>query len=194
MPFPPEHKQETRMRIVGSARKLFNRHGFTDVSIDAVMSGAGLTRGGFYNHFKSKEALYLETLSDYAVQRERQANGFSECGPELARQIFERYVSRQHLDNMDTQCPLMALPSDVARAGPEVRNAYQRVLEALASVFEINAGTGIGLSARQHGLAVAATCVGAMVLARTIEDAEFADEIVDAARAFADCTLGWANN
>ena len=192
MPFPATQKQETRTHIVESARKLFNRHGFTEVSIDAVMSGAGLTRGGFYNHFKSKEALYLETLSDYALQREKQSTGFSQCGPELSRQIFERYVSRQHLDNMDTQCPLMALPSDVARAGPEVRKAYQRVLEALTSVFEINAGAGIGLSPRQHGLAVAATCVGAMVLARTIDDAEFADEICDAARAFADCALGWA--
>lgn len=193
MPFPANQKQETRARIVESARQLFNRRGFAEVSIDTVMSGAGLTRGGFYNHFKNKEELYLETLSDYALQREKQSTGFSQVGPKLARQIFAQYVSRQHLDNMDRQCPLMALPSDVARAGPEVRDAYQRVLEALVSVFEINVGKGIGLSPRQHGLAVAATCVGAMVLARTIEDSEFADDICNAARAFADRALGWAD-
>ena len=85
----------------------------------------------------------------------------------------------------------MALPSDVARAGPEVRRAYERVLEALVNIFESNAVPGIDLPPREQGLAVAATCVGAMVLARTIDDQNFADEIRDAAQAFADCVLGW---
>ena len=193
MPYTPEHKQQTRARIVECARQLFNRRGFNEVSIDDIMAAAGLTRGGFYNHFKTKGDLYVETLVDFAERREGDAAGRSYCGPELARRIFGMYVSRQHLDNLAGQCPLMAVPSDVARAGPAVRAAYQRVLEALASVFESNIGAGIGLPPRQHGLAVAATCVGAMVLARTIDDSEFADDICDAARAFADCALGWAD-
>ena len=110
--------------------------------------------------------------------------------------------SRQHLDNIDGQCPLMALPSDTARAGPKVRASYQRVLEALIDVFEINvatsddtgADTGSQISSRQRGLAIAATCVGAMVLARTIEDADLADEICDAARTFAAVEFGAAGS
>ena len=57
MPYSNEHKQKTREKIVEAARILFNRHGFQDVTIDMVMQNAGLTRSGFYKHFKSKEAL-----------------------------------------------------------------------------------------------------------------------------------------
>ena len=84
MPYPPEHKQAIRERIVTCARRLFNQRGFTEVSIDQIMADAGLTRGGFYNHFKAKEDLYAETLAAYG--RERQAQGpadASDCGPEL---------------------------------------------------------------------------------------------------------------
>jgi len=196
MPYPTEHKQQTRERIVVCARQLFNRRGFSEVSIDEIMDMAGLTRGGFYNHFETKSDLYVETLVDFAMQRESCAKNSEHYGPEVARQIFEKYVSRQHLENLDDHCPLMSLSSDVARAGPKVRAAYQRVLEALASVFESNVNAINTLSARQQGLAIAATCVGAMVLSRTVDDPELADEICEAARAFGADAIGWpeANN
>ena len=107
----------------------------------------------------------------------------------MARQVFNHYVSRQHLENLDGQCPLIALPSDTARAGPAVKSAYQTVFELLVSMFEANLEPDNGVSARQQGLAIAATCVGAMVLARTVEDPELADEICEAARACASETL-----
>ena len=65
MPYTTEHKQRTRERIVESARELFNREGFVDVSIDQIMGHAGLTRGGFYNHFETKEDLFLEVIEDF---------------------------------------------------------------------------------------------------------------------------------
>ena len=185
MPYTPEHKQKTRARIVESARQLFNHHGFTEVSIDEIMAAAGLTRGGFYNHFKTKEELYAETLVAYAKDRESDIAGFSDCGPDVALRVFNMYVSRHHLDDINGHCPLMALPSDAARAGPAVRAAYQRSLEALAAAFEKNLTQENGVSARQQGLAIAATCVGAMVLARTIDDSELADEICESARTLA---------
>ena len=191
MPYSIEHKQQTRERIVVCARQLFNRRGFTEVSIDEVMAAAGLTRGGFYNHFKTKEDLYVATLVDYAMHKETGASNSSQCGPEIAWQIFDRYVSRQHLEDMGGHCPLMALPSDVARAGRRVRAAYQRVLEAMVGIFEANVGTVKNLSARQESLAIAATCVGAMVLSRTVDDSELADEICDAVRAFASDAICW---
>lgn len=76
----------------------------------------------------------------------------------------------------------MALPSDVARAGPNVRAAYQEVLEAMVQLFEGCLEAEHGMSARQRGLAMVATCVGAMVLSRTIDDVNFADEICEAAQ------------
>jgi len=186
MPYPSDHKPQVRARIVTRARELFTRRGFTEVSIDEIMAAAGLTRGGFYNHFKTKDELYAETLAAYASARRDEApTDPCEYGPELARQLLSQYVSRQHLDNVDGHCPLMALPSDVSRAGPAVRAAYKEVLEALSGMFEACLGEGKDATARQRGLAIAATCVGAMVLARTIDDEALADEVCEAARAFA---------
>ena len=184
MPYTSEHKQKTHARIIESARRLFNRRGFSEVSIDEVMASANLTRGGFYNHFKAKEDLYAEVLTTFAKCREGDVANPPHKGPAFARFIVSRYVSRQHLEDMDDQCPLVALPSDVSRAGSVVRGAYQRVLEALIGVFEKNVVSHDRLSARQFGLAAASTCVGAMVLARTVDDADLADEIREAARAF----------
>ena len=133
MPYTPEHKRRTRARIVECARALFNRRGFAEVSIDEIMASAGLTRGGFYNHFKTKDELYAESLTAFAKGRQEEAcASTSRRGPEAARQVFDRYVSRQHLENLDSQCPLIALPSDTARAGPAVRAAYQTVFEQVS--------------------------------------------------------------
>ena len=65
MPYPAEHKRETRSRILASARKLFNRNGMAEVTIDQIMAGAGLTRGGFYSHFSDKEELYAEAITHF---------------------------------------------------------------------------------------------------------------------------------
>lgn len=109
MPYPPEHKPEIRARIVKCARQLFNRRGFTEVSIDDVMAAAGLTRGGFYNHFKTKEDLFIETLNAYRRERQEEApEDFSGCGAEVVRRMFMMYVSRQHLDDVEGHCPLIA--------------------------------------------------------------------------------------
>lgn len=185
MPYTPEHKQQTRAQIVECARQLFNRRGFTEVSIDEIMAAAGLTRGGFYNHFKTKEALYVETLIAYGERRAEDTISCAQRGPELARLIVNHYVSRQHLEDLDGHCPLMALPSDVARAGPTVRAAYRKLLEAMVGIFQANISAQSELSTRQRALTIAATSVGAMVLARTIDDTDLADEICEAVRGFA---------
>ena len=65
MPYTPEHKAETRKKVVSSARRLFNKRGFTEVSIDEIMGDVGLTRGGFYNHFDTKDELCAEVILDW---------------------------------------------------------------------------------------------------------------------------------
>ncbi|WP_417593748.1 TetR/AcrR family transcriptional regulator [Parasphingorhabdus sp.] len=69
MPYSAEHKRRTRTKIVEAARILFNRHGFENVTIDQIMDAAGLTRGGFYNHFKNKQALYGEAVASFLMGR-----------------------------------------------------------------------------------------------------------------------------
>lgn len=184
MPYPAHHREKTRARIVECARELFNRRGFADVSIDDVMARAGLTRGGFYSYFGAKEDLYAEALTAYATHRESESPPAAGRNPEIARQMVNQYVSRQHLDDVDAHCPLVALSSDVSRSGSSARAAYQQVFESLVRVFEQNLEPGADQSSRQQGLALAATCVGAMVISRTIEDLPLADEICDAVRCF----------
>ncbi len=190
MPYVPEHKKRTRARILECARHLFNRRGFTDVSIDEIMASAGLTRGGFYNHFNTKEDLYAESLLAYAESNMVKSMNDVADENDLAWHIIDQYISRQHLENLDDHCPLMALPSDVARAGPQARAAYQKLLEALVGVFEINLAQTNGASPRQQALAIATTCVGAMVLTRTIDDQELEEEICKAARVSAGAAMG----
>jgi len=188
MPYKPEHKQATRERIIESARMLFNRRGVADVSIDEIMSSAGLTRGGFYNHFKNKEELFSEAVDNFlngqgAVMRS--AAGVDTAPPGLVsiERMVNGYLSIDHLENLEGQCPLIALPSDIARAGDAVKASYQHLFKAMVGLFEKNLEGGE--KARQKALTIASICVGGMVLARTLPDKTLADEVCNAARASA---------
>lgn len=185
MPYGPEHKERTRARIVECARIQFNRHGFEAVSIDAVMAEAGLTRGGFYNHFKSKEELFAAAIASFLMGRGamwRSAAGVdpSNPAPEMAAQMIAGYLSPDHLGDLDGQCPMIALPSDVARSKPDVQAAYQLLLTAMVELFE-NSLDGVDDEARRKALVLAALCVGGMVLARTLPDSDLAEEVRSAA-------------
>ena len=190
MPYSRAHKQKTRDKIVEAARILFNRHGFQDVTIDMVMENAGLTRGGFYNHFKSKEALYSAAISCFLMGRGakwRADAGVnpSNPGPDMARRMIQGYLSSEHLGDLDGQCPMIALPSDVARSNPEVQSAYQELLESMVGLFETGL-EGQNGKTRQKALSLAALCVGGMVLARTLPDSALAEEVRLAAHRTAD--------
>lgn len=190
MPYSSEHKTEVRKRIVEHARVLFNRNGFSEVSIDQIMAGVGLTRGGFYNHFRAKEDLYVETLMAYAAARQADNENSPGCGADSALMLIRHYISSTHLEDIDGHCPLMALPTDISHAGTEARAAYRKVLEAMVGYFETSLDAHDGLSARQRALALSATCVGAMVLARTVDDEVFAREICEAGADFACAAVG----
>ena len=187
--YTAEHKQTTRARIVETARILFNRHGFQNVTIDMVMAEAGLTRGGFYNHFKSKEALFNAAVSSFlmgrgALWRSDAGVDVSNITHETAKQMIDAYLSTQHLGDLDGQCPMIALPSDVARASPEVQASFQELLTAMVGLFENSLVAG-NKGGRQDALSLAALCVGGMVLARTLPDSELAEEIRAAAHSTA---------
>src|SRR5262249_26385529 len=139
MPYPAEHRERTRSRIVDSARVLFNRHGFDRVSIDDVMKRAGLTRGGFYRHFDSKSDLYAEALAfalaDTPWSRWDGVDvDFS--AEDAAQQLVHAYLSRQHFDDVDASCPMVALPSDVSRADPRVKRAFESVFMQMVGLLE----------------------------------------------------------
>ncbi len=185
MPYSAAHKRQTRARIVECARILFNRHGFNNVTIDMVMADAELTRGGFYNHFASKEELFAEAVASFLMGRGAQWRADAGVDPsnataEAASQMLAGYLSNDHLRDLDGQCPMIALPSDIARAAPEVRAAYQTLLEAMVALFERSL-TGHASKRRQDALTLAALCVGGMVLARTLPSSELARAVREAA-------------
>ena len=184
MPYSPEHKEQTRARIVETARKLFNRHGFDGVTIDRIMEAAGLTRGGFYNHFPNKQALYSEAVSCFLMGRGAQwrtdAGVDPTCpSPEMVMNMMKSYLSDQHLGDVEGQCPMIALPSDVARENEEVQQAYKGLLESMVWLFEKCMGDG--LETRRQALSLTALCVGGMTLARSLPDCTLAREVREAA-------------
>ncbi len=117
MPYPSGHRAEIKAKIIQSARRLFNRHGFDSVSLDQIMSGAGLTRGGFYSYFESKSDLYAEVLGCFFTDPE-----WKSCwegvevdlsSKDVGPQVVRAYLSRQHFEDVENSCPMVALPTDV---------------------------------------------------------------------------------
>jgi AcrR family transcriptional regulator len=187
MPYSSDHREQVRGRIVQSARRLFNRHGFNAVSIDDVMAEAGLTRGSFYAYFDSKSELYATSITAILAEKEIKASdgvSIDPRAPHVAAQIVGDYLSVGHFENVDGTCPLVALPNDVSRTEDSVRRAFESVLKVLIDIFEQGLQRR-GAAARQRALAMASLCVGGMVLARTVEDRALGDELREASRSVA---------
>lgn len=193
MPYTAQHKQETRERILRSARRLFNRKGFAEVTIDEIMADAGLTRGGFYRHFARKEELYSEALLQFRCRTPPegwQRKHVDPCaqGPALARMIMEAYLSQEHLDDRGGSCPTLGLATDVSRSNDTVKRAFAEVLQDMVLAF---AASLKGRGARDEALALASTCIGAMVVARAVDDPVLATAVRKAARRHILASAGW---
>lgn len=181
MPYSKEHKQRVRARIVEAARRMFNRFGFDNVSIDQLMAEAGLTRGGFYAHFESKEAVFAAATASFlngqgTIWRESAGVDPSAGKVEMAKRMVASYLSREHRDQVENQCPLIAYATDVARAGPQVQESYRELLEGMVSLFEFNL-EGDPEDRGKRARALAAMCVGGMVVARALPGTQTAEEI-----------------
>jgi len=193
MPYSTNHKRGTRARILNVAAHLFNKKGFSEASIEGIMTAAGLTHGGFYRHFHSKDELYAEAVRNFLhpdVQEPWQKPRPELCDPKVSfgRYIVDAYLSREHLDDLDGSCPLIGLSSDVARSSQTVKAAYREVVESMIRLFEANSH---GPKAREQALVLIALCVGGMVLGRGLDDEDLADDIRNAAHKHALKTAGW---
>jgi AcrR family transcriptional regulator len=171
---------------------LFNRKGFLDVSIGEVMENAGLTHGGFYRHFAGKDELYAAAVQWFLCKEapkpwQRQRTRSSACKPR-AQRIVDAYFSRDHFDDRESCCPLIALPSDVSRGSGAVKAAYREVLEKLIGLFQADLDEP---RTRERALALVALCVGGMVVARCVDDPALADDLRRAAHRHALRTGGW---
>jgi AcrR family transcriptional regulator len=196
MPYSEQHKQETRQKILESARRLFNKKGFAEVSIDEVMESAGLTHGGFYRHFRDKAELYAEAVRWFLCAeapkpwQRKPAAPAGACRPRGNR-VVDAYFSRAHFDDRESCCPLVALPSDVARGGDGVKKAYREVLERLVDIFEADLSEP---DKDERALALVALCIGGIVAARCVDDPALADNLRRAAYRHALRTGGWSES
>lgn len=194
MPYPQGHRAQVRARIVSSARRLFNRHGFDNVSLDQIMDGAGLTRGGFYSYFRSKSDLYTEVLGCFFTDPEWK-NCWEGVEVDLASrqagpQVVRAYLSRQHFEDIENSCPMVALPTDVTRGSDQAKNAFETVFLAMVSVLQRSVA-GKDRRRRVKAEAIAALCVGGMVVARALAHRAVADQLRDGCMAVALELGGW---
>jgi AcrR family transcriptional regulator len=196
MPYPAGHRAEVKGKIIQSARRLFNRHGFDNVSIQQVMAGAGLTHGGFYSYFRSKSDLYTNVLgcffTDPDWKNHWEGVEVDMASPEAAAQVVKAYLSRQHFEDVENSCPMVALPSDVMRCDGDTKRAFETVFAAMVGVLERSV-TEEQQDRRVKAQAVAALCVGGMVVARAIENRVVADELRDACMSIALHLGGWVD-
>lgn len=190
MPYSPQHKQDTRERILESARRLFNSKGFSEVSIEGIMKHAGLTHGGFYRHFSGKDEVYAEAVRHFMCKKTPdlwQAK-HAGSGKPSAQRIVDAYFSRDHFEDRECCCPLLGMASDVSSSGEAVKAAYREVAEKVVGVFQAHLSEP---EARERALALLALCVGGMVLARGVDDPGLADDFRNAAHKQALMTAGW---
>jgi TetR/AcrR family transcriptional repressor of nem operon len=194
MPYPAGHRSAVKKNIIESARKLFNRHGFESVSLNQIMAGAGLTHGGFYSYFKSKSDLYAEVLGCFFTDPEWKSCwegvhvdlSSTDVGPQVVR----AYLSRQHFEDVENSCPMVALPTDVARSGVSAKRAFETVFKAMVSVLERSLVQN-GRRRRTTAQSIAALSIGGMIVARTMVDRALADELRMACTAVALDLGGW---
>jgi TetR/AcrR family transcriptional repressor of nem operon len=170
-------KAASHERIVKTASRRMRRDGIDSVSVAELMNEAGLTHGGFYRHFDSRDDLVAEAVDAALAEGSERIQAAAQLsGPEAAlAAIIDGYLSPLHRDKPETGCAVAALPTDIARADPRARTAYshqvRRYLELLA---ELNPRCE-----PDEAHLVVAALVGALVLARAVDDRGLSDEILE---------------
>lgn len=177
-----EQMVENHRRILDVASRLFRDRGFEAVSVAEVMKAAGLTHGGFYGHFASKDDLVAQTL-EYVLAVDASSEGGLGA-------FIDDYLSPRRRDDVADGCPTAALAADVRRQTPAARAA---MTEGIRSQLDRLGGALPGLDAaagRQAAIGSWAAMVGAVILARAIDDPSLSDEILEQTRAWIKAGLG----
>ena len=175
---------QNRERIVEAAAQLFRERGFEGIGVADLMKEAGLTHGGFYGHFSSKDDLIAEASARALTRSLALLSNLPEraSGDPLSA-VADAYLTSKHRDDPGTGCLLAALGSDASRQGPAVRRAVtDHVRSAVELLMRLVPGKSRAVR-RQKAISTYATLVGAMVMARAVDNRELSQEILDAGRA-----------
>jgi len=184
MRYSKEHKDETHERIVKQASVRLRERGAHGIGVADLMKEVGLTHGGFYAHFDSREALVIEAFG-YAMDRgnERWRKLVEETPPEkrLAT-IVDSYLSTTHRDDPGRGCAVPSLGAEIARESPKTRKAFAARLERMIDMIADQIQDVPPKVARKQAMAALATMMGTVVMARVAGNGEFSDDILAAGR------------
>jgi TetR/AcrR family transcriptional repressor of nem operon len=169
---------ENRRKILEAASRLFRARGFEVVTVAEIMKAAGLTHGGFYGHFKSKDDLIAQSLAHVLAAGSR-------AEPDLAA-YAGRYLSPRHRDDLAGGCPVAALGAEIVRHGPEARAAMTAGLRRQIELLSRSARGSDRSEKRRAAIGSWAAMVGAVILARLSDDPQLSDEVLVQTRAWID--------
>ena len=184
MRYSKEHKQETHARIVRKASVRLREKGAHGIGVADLMKEAGLTHGGFYAHFDSREALVIEAFG-YAMDRsvEHWRKVATETPPEKRLStIVDSYVSTVHRDDPGRGCAVPTLGAEIARESAKTRKAFAAKLDQLIDVMADQILDVPRKTARRQAMATLATMMGTLVMSRVAGSGELSDEILAAGR------------
>ena len=184
MRYSKEHKLETHARIVRKASVRLREKGAHGIGVADLMKEAGLTHGGFYAHFDSREALVIEAFG-YAMDRsmEHWRKTSEQIAPEKRlAQIVETYLSPLHRDDPGHGCSIPSLGAEIARESPKTRKAFAAKLDQMIDMMADHV-TGVPRkAARKQAIATLATMAGTLLLARIAGSGELSDEVLKAGK------------
>ena len=184
MRYSREHKLETHARIVKKASVRLREKGAHGVGVADLMKEAGLTHGGFYAHFDSREALVIEAFA-YAMDRSTERwRKLAEATPPEKRMatIVNSYLTPLHRDDPGHGCAVPTLGAEIARESPKTRKAFAAKLEQMVDMLAEQIPDVPRKAARKQAMATIATMMGTLVLARVAGNGEFSDEVLGAGR------------
>ena len=171
-----EQATKNRAHVVEVAGAQFRRHGFDGIGVADLMQAAGLTHGGFYNNFASKDALAAEAMTLVFAETTERLRRYALAAADPYAAMVRFYLSPEHRDSVEAGCAIAALSQDAARGSPELRAAFEAGIAAyLELIVEIADVT------RPRAMVIYATMVGALTLSRTITDPALSTDMLTAA-------------
>ncbi len=179
-------KEATHERIVGVAARAIRRSGYGGTGVADIMKEAGLTHGGFYSHFSSREAMLAEAARRACAESAAAVAEVVASAPpgQALASMLGAYLSREHLERVDVGCPLAALGSETSRQVPEVRRVATRHIKEMIDLIARQSPDWGQPAAHERAMVIIATMVGALMLSRAVDEPGLSDSLREAALKF----------
>lgn len=179
----PGRKEVTHERIVETAARAIRRSGYGGTCVADIMKEAGLTHGGFYAHFASREAMLAEAADRAGAEAVAAAASIAAAAPpeQALQSLLHAYLSKAHVEDAEMGCPIVALGSETPRQAPEVRRAATRRIKEMIDLVARQSPDWGQPGAHEHALVTVATMVGTLLLARAVDDPKLSDALREAA-------------